>query len=67
MPRYYFRLETEGPIDLEGEELPGDAAAIELAALVARDLTKNRVGWARRQLVVFDETGRVVQERELVG
>lgn len=47
MPRYYFLVQPDGPIDAEGEELPDDAAAICMAALVVNDMTKNCPGGAQ--------------------
>jgi len=66
VPRYYFLVQPDGPIDAEGEELPHDAAAIRMAALVVDDITKNYPGWGTRRLCVRDETGRVVEVLDLV-
>lgn len=66
VPRYYFRLEPDGPVDLEGEDLANVDAARDMAALVVRDLTKNCRLWAAKRLVVLDEAGSVVHEAELV-
>lgn len=66
MPRYYFRVEPDGPIDAEGEDLPDDAAAMREAALVVKDLARNHPGWGCRTLCVYDEVGRQIDERDLV-
>ena len=67
MTRYYFLIEPDGPIDAEGEELPDDAAALQMAVLVLKDITRNYPGWGSRRLRVCDETGRVVEELDIVG
>jgi len=66
VPRYYFRVEPDGPIDAEGEEFPNDVAAMREAALVVNDMTRNHPGWGSRTLCVYDEDGRQIDERELV-
>jgi hypothetical protein len=67
MPRYYLRIEPQGIIDEDGEELPGVEAAKRLADRVADDLTKNRDPDQPYQLVVVtDESGQVVHEKPLV-
>ena len=65
MPRYYFRVEPDGPIDAEGENLPDDAAATELAVLIVEEMTKKHPGWVPRRLCVYDRTGRLAAAREM--
>ena len=67
MPRYYFRLEPDGPVDLEGEVLSDADAARELAAAIARELSKNDPRMASKRVAVFDGTGAIVHETELTA
>ena len=38
MPRYFYALDDDLPIEEAGEELPDDEAACELAELIEREL-----------------------------
>jgi len=64
MPRYFFNLTDRARTvaDGEGVELAGDAAALEEARLLARDLAEHKLmserdwnGWA---VAIADEQGR---------
>lgn len=66
VPRYFFRVEPDGPVDAEGQVLPDDAAAMREAALVVNDMTRNHPGWGGRTLCVYDEGGRRIDECDLI-
>lgn len=65
MPRYYFRVEPDGPVDSEGEELADDAQAMLMAVRIARELARNDPSWGTRCLTVYNEAGRLVDECEI--
>jgi hypothetical protein len=66
MPRYRFHLHGSGAMDLDGEELPDDAAAITEAKLVARDLRQGRHSPSREErIVVTNEKGETIHEEPL--
>lgn len=62
MPHYYFRVEPDGPIDAEGEDLPDDAAAMRMAACVAHEIARNDSRWSLRRVAVYNEAGRLIDE-----
>ena len=63
MPRYFLNL-TDGQQvveDPEGLELPGEAAAREEAAVLARDLVAHQEGdWRGWSVAITDDKGRQV-------
>ncbi len=63
MPRYFLNL-TDGKQvveDPEGLELPGEAAAREEAAVLARELIAHQEGdWGGWSIAIVDEKGRQV-------
>jgi hypothetical protein len=63
VPRYFLNL-TDGKQvveDPEGLELPGEAAAREEAAVLARDLVAHQEGdWSGWSVAITDEKGRQV-------
>jgi hypothetical protein len=71
MPRYYFHL-TDGTDvldDPDGLELPGDAAALEEAVLVAADVKtrfrpRDWTGWVVR---ILDDKGRQVDRIPVIA
>ena len=63
MPRYFLNLTDGQQIveDPEGLELPGEAAAREEAAVLARDLSEHQEGdWAGWKIAITDDTGHQV-------
>jgi hypothetical protein len=60
MPRYFFNIVPGLPIDQEGEELPDDAAAIEIARQTAREIGPPAIPHER--VIVSNEKGDVVGE-----
>ena len=66
MPRYFFHLHGSGARDTEGQEFPNDDAARREAALIARELSKNRTLSANARLVVTNDKGEIIHEEPLV-
>ena len=65
MPRYFFRVEPAGVTDPDGEELPGPAAAQEMARLMARELSTGKVPTSADRIVVSDEAGNVIHDQPM--
>jgi hypothetical protein len=65
MPHYFFHLHGSGARDLEGQDFTDDAAAIQEARLVARDLSQNRNPASQERVVVTDANGHVIHEEPL--
>ena len=66
MPRYFFELKGSGATDLEGSELPNDAAARAEAVQVAKELALNNPAASGYVVVVRTERGEIVHEVPLV-
>lgn len=66
MPKFYVRLEPNGPPDEEGENLPNRDAAERLADAIAFDLALGPLTGPYQRVVITDENGEVVCERPLV-
>ena len=66
MPKYFVRLEPNGAVDTEGEELPDQNAVSRLADAIAFDLRASSTSGAYQRLVIVDEQGKVVCERPIV-
>jgi hypothetical protein len=67
MPRYYFNIVRGGTVisDPDGDELHGDAEAIEHASMVAREMIEERHFYRGRRLErwafeIADDAGRHV-------
>jgi len=61
MPRYFFNLVPGQPTDEEGEELPDDAAAIEVARQTVADMSRDGPSTIpEERVVVSKEDGAVV-------
>lgn len=67
MPRYFLSLVPGHPIDVEGEELPDDATAIEAALQTAREMMRDepRAAIPGERLIVSNENGELVKEVSL--
>ena len=65
MPRYYFRVEPDGPVDSEGEILTDDAAAVRMATCIADDLARGSPSRRSQCIAVYDAAGRVVAQRAI--
>ena len=66
MPKFYVRLEPDGPPDEKGENLPNREAAERLADAIAFDLALSPLSGPYQRVVITDECGGVVCERPLV-
>jgi hypothetical protein len=62
---HHFHLHGSGARDTEGQEFADDAAAIQEARIVARDLSQNRNPSSRERVVVTNEKGDVIHEEPL--
>ena len=63
MPHYFFHIENrERLTDDEGEEFPGDQAALREAELIAGDLSKNQIGRTNLRVIVTNRKGEQVCE-----
>jgi hypothetical protein len=61
MPRYFLNLAPGHPIDVEGEELPDDATAIEVARQTAREMLRDGPPTIpEERVVVSSENGELV-------
>ena len=67
MPRYYFHFRGSGANDLDGQDLPNDAAAIAEAKIVARELRQGHDGNSLEYIVVTNEKGETIHEELLAG
>ena len=65
MPRYYFHLHGSGATDLDGQDFPADAAAIDEAKKIAADLRQGHSGQSPERLVVRNEKGETIYEEPL--
>jgi len=63
MPRYFFNLFPGQPTDEEGEELADDAAAIEVARQMVREMLRDGPSIIpEERVVVSKENGEVVDD-----
>ena len=63
MPRYFFNLAPGHPIDVEGEELPDDPAAIEVARHTVREMLRDGPPTIpEERLTVTNEKGELVAD-----
>ncbi len=65
MPRYFFHLKGSGALDTEGQEFPNNAAALQEAKAVARELSQNKTASTNERLVVTDADGAIIHEEPL--
>jgi hypothetical protein len=63
MPRYFFNLAPGHPFDEEGEDLPDDAAATEIARQTVQEILRDGPPIIpEERLVVSNERGELVAE-----
>ena len=65
MPRYYFHFRGSGANDLDGQDLPDDAAAVAEAKVVAGELRVGRNDSSEEYIVVTKENGETIHEEPL--
>ena len=65
MPLYFFHLYGSGARDNEGQEFADDAAALEEAKAVAREISRNKHVATDERLVVTNAKGEVIHEEPL--
>jgi len=67
MPKYYVRLEPDGPAAKASEDLLNDDAAARLVDAIAGDLTRTKLSSPYQRVIITNERGDTICERMLVS